>query len=302
MLFGGRPDTARPGRGATLPRVIRGLTGTTGALAGVSLAAAGAVVYRGRRELSEIEVTRHELTLPGLGPAFDGYRIVQLSDVHLDGWMTSARLMEAVKLANAESPDLVAFTGDFVSKQIPDDEQGLIDAFGSLRAPDGVAAVLGNHDHLVGTESVRRLVRASGLRELENDVHTLRRGADSLHLAGVDDLLQGRLRIDRVLQRLPDGGAAVLLCHVPDFADVAGPTGRFGLQLSGHSHGGQAVLPPFGPVVRPRYSRRYPLGYYEVAGMHLYTNRGLGTVHVPLRLNCRPEVTVFTLRSPEAVG
>jgi uncharacterized protein len=268
-----------------------------GLFAGLAVAAGG-VVYQGRRELHEIEVTRHELALPGLGPEFDGYRIVQLSDIHLDGRMTPERLMEAVKLANAESPDLVAFTGDFVSKQIPDDEQALVEAFRSLRAPDGVAAVLGNHDHLVGTESVRDLARASGVRELENTVHTLRRGVAALHIAGVDDLLQGKLRIDHVLEKLPAHGAAVLLCHVPDFADVSGPTGRFGLQLSGHSHGGQAVLPPFGPVVRPRYSRRYPLGYYEVAGMHLYTTRGLGTVHVPLRLNCRPEVSVFTLRSP----
>lgn len=268
-------------------------------IAGASLAVAGGLVYRGRRELTSLEVTHHELTLQGLGPAFDGYKVAQLSDVHLDGWMTSDRLLEAVELTNAESPDLVAFTGDFVSKQIPEDEQGLIDAFGSLRAPEGVVAVLGNHDHLVGAEHVRSLARASGVLELGNTVHTLRRGADSLHFAGVDDLLQGFLRIDQVLERLPEDGAAVLLCHAPDFADVAGPTRRFSLQLSGHSHGGQAVLPPFGPIVRPRYSRRYPLGYYEVADMPLYTNRGLGTVHVPLRLNCRPEITIFTLRSPQ---
>lgn len=260
---------------------------------------AGGVVYRGRRELHEIEVTRHELSLPNLGSAFDGYRIAQLSDVHLDGWMTRERLVQAVELANAESPDLVAFTGDFVSERVPLDSQGLIDAFRALHAPDGISAVLGNHDHLAGAEGVRRVARAAGVRELANDVHTLHRGSDSLHLAGVDDLYEGHLRIDRVLERLPGGAAAILLSHAPDFADVAGPTGRFGLQLSGHSHGGQAVLPPFGPLVRPPYSRRYPIGAYEVAGMRLYTNRGLGTVNIPLRLNCRPEVAVFTLRSPE---
>jgi predicted MPP superfamily phosphohydrolase len=287
-----------PGPGVRLLRVKTGISKTAGVLAG--MAAVGGVVYRGRWELNEIEVTRHELTLPGLGPEFDGYRIVQLSDVHLDGWMTPERLMRAVKLANREAPDLVAFTGDFVSRKSPDDEQGLMDAFSSLNAPDGAFTVLGNHDHLVGADYVRELARLSGLHGLYNDVHTIRRGSDRLHLAGVDDLLQGLLRIDRVLDRLPDDGAALLLCHAPDFADVAGPTGRFGLQLSGHSHGGQFVLPPFGPVVRPRYSRRYPLGYYEIAGMHVYTNRGLGTIHVPLRLNCRPEVTVFTLRSPRA--
>lgn len=266
---------------------------------GVAGAVAAGVIYRGRRELHQIEVTRHEVELPGLGPAFDGYRIAQFSDVHLDGWMTPERLARAIKFANAESPDLIAFTGDFVSRRLPLDTRGLVDAFRSASAPDGVVAVLGNHDHIVGAEGVRRLARAAEVRELANDVHTLRRGADALHLAGVDDLKEGHLRIDRVLERLPESGAAVLLCHAPDFADVAGPTGRFGLQLSGHSHGGQAVLPPFGPLVKPPYSGRYPVGSYEVGKMRLYTNRGLGTVHVPLRLNCRPEVSVFTLRPPE---
>lgn len=287
-------------RGVRLLRVSGGVSKATGMIAGAALAVAGGVVYRGRAELTSVEVTRHAITLPGLGRGFDGYRIVQLSDIHLDGWMTSDRLRDAVELANAESPDLAVFTGDFVSKQRPDDEQGLIGAFRSLRVPDGALSILGNHDHLVGAEYVRGLSRDCGLHELGNDVYTLRRGADTLHIAGVDDLLQGFLRMDLVLERLPKEGVALLLSHVPDFADVAGPTGRFSLQLSGHSHGGQFVLPPFGPVARPRYSRRYPLGYYEVAGMPLYTNRGLGTIHIPLRLNCRPEVSVFTLRSPES--
>lgn len=269
-----------------------------GLLAGAAVVAAGGVLYRGLRELDEIEVTRHELPLPGLGPAFDGYRISQLSDVHMDGWMTPERLMRAVELANAEAPDLVAFTGDFVSYHMPVDTGALVRAFRSLSAPDGVAAVLGNHDHLTGAGGVRRLGRAAGVDELTNEVRTLRRGRDSLHLAGIDDLQEGLPRINRVLERLPEDGAAVLLSHSPDFADVAGPTGRFGLQLSGHSHGGQIRLPPFGALYKPPYSEHYPLGLYEVARMRLYTNRGLGTVHLPLRLNCRPEVSVFTLRSP----
>lgn len=256
------------------------------------------MILRGRWELSRPEIRRVEVEIPGLGTAFDGYRVAQFSDVHLDGAMTLERLRRVVEMVNAESPDLVAFTGDFVSSRLPSDEKGLAEAFRELSAADGVAAVLGNHDHIVDAPEVRRIASSAGVCELRNDVLTLRRGADSLHLAGIDDLLEGKARIDRVLERLPLDGAAVLLSHCPDFADVSGPTGRFGLQLSGHSHGGQARLPLIGAVVKPPHSKRYPMGSYEISGMRLYTNRGLGTVKVPLRLNCRPEITVFTLRSP----
>lgn len=261
------------------------------------MAAASAVILRGRWELSRPEIRRVEVELSGLGPAFDGYRVVQFSDVHLDGAMSLKRLRRVVEMVNAESPDLVAFTGDFVSSRLPSNEKGLAEAFRELRSADGVAAVLGNHDHLVDAPEVRRIVLSAGVRELQNDVLTLRRGTDSLHLAGIDDLLEGEARMDRVLEKLPAGGAAVLLSHCPDFADVSGPTGRFGLQLSGHSHGGQIRLPLLGAVVKPPHSKRYPMGSYEVGGMRLYTNRGLGTVKIPLRLNCKPEITVFTLRS-----
>ncbi len=261
------------------------------------MAAASAVILRGRWELSRPEVRRVEVELSGLGPAFDGYRVVQFSDVHLDGAMSLKRLRRVVEMVNAESPDLVAFTGDFVSSRLPSNEKGLAEAFRELRSADGVAAVLGNHDHLVDAPEVRRIVLSAGVRELQNDVLTLRRGTDSLHLAGIDDLLEGEARMDRVLEKLPLDGAAVLLSHCPDFADVSGPTGRFGLQLSGHSHGGQIRLPLLGAVVKPPHSKRYPMGSYEVGGMRLYTNRGLGTVKIPLRLNCKPEITVFTLRS-----
>ena len=267
-------------------------------VSGAALAGALAAVLRGRWELSRPEIRRVEVELPGLGAAFDGYRVAQFSDVHLDGAMTLKRLRRVVEMVNAEEPDLVAFTGDFVSSRLPKNGKGMAEAFRELSAADGVAVVLGNHDHLVDAEGVRRIARSAGARELRNDVLTLRRGPDSLHLAGIDDLLEGKARMDLVLERLPANGAAVLLSHCPDFADVSGPTGRFGLQLSGHSHGGQIRLPLIGAAVKPPYSKRYPMGSYEVGAMRLYTNRGLGTVKVPLRLNCRPEITVFTLRSP----
>jgi predicted MPP superfamily phosphohydrolase len=101
--------------------------------------------------------------------------------------------------------------------------------------------------------------------------------------------------LDIPLRKLPEGGTAILLAHEPDVADYAADTGRFALQLSGHSHGGQIVMPLLGPPRLPPMGRKYYAGLYSVGGMHVYTNRGLGVVGLPLRLLCRPEITVITL-------
>jgi predicted MPP superfamily phosphohydrolase len=122
-----------------------------------------------------------------------------------------------------------------------------------------------------------------------------------LHVAGIDDIMEGGSRLDLVLRDLPDSGAAILLAHEPDFADVSAATGRFDLQLSGHSHGGQVRVPLLMRLALPPFSQRYTSGLYRVDGMLQYTNRGLGFVDMRLRFLCRPEITVLTLRSPNAL-
>lgn len=119
-----------------------------------------------------------------------------------------------------------------------------------------------------------------------------------LHFAGVDDVMEGRSRLDLVLQELPEDGTAILLAHEPDFADVSAATGRFDLQLSGHSHGGQVRLPLLGAPYLPPFSQRYASGLYEVGDMWQYTNRGIGFVDARLRFLCRPEITVLTFEAP----
>ena len=286
-----------------------------GALLGV-----GGLVYAREVEPYRVAVERVTLTLPRLALPFDGYRIVHISDLHLDGWMTPERLEQIVDLINQEAPDLVAITGDFatysplagaLARHVPP----LAAPLRRLAVP--AFAVLGNHDHkpdanlarralaAVGAarkarspaETVRRVLAASGVVELRNRVQTVRRGGAALHLCGVDSALRGMDRLGSVLDGLPAEGAAVLLAHEPDFADRSAATGRFELQLSGHSHGGQVKVPLLGAPLLPPLGRKYPGGLYGVKGMHLYTNRGLGS-HPRLRLNCRPEITLLTLRTP----
>ena len=158
-------------------------------------------------------------------------------------------------------------------------------------------AVLGNHDHWSGPDEVRRVVRDGGTTDLSNAARTLRHGGSELHVAGVDSVMEGEDRLDEVLDGLPGSGAAVLLAHEPDCADKSAAAGRFDLQLSGHSHGGQVRVPLFGPPVLPPLAEKYPEGLYGVGGMLLYTNRGLGMLPPRVRFYCPPEITVFTLRA-----
>ncbi len=268
-----------------------------GVMLGMTALGAGGLAYARTVEPGWIDITQLRLRLPRLSPAFHGYRLVQISDIHMDHWMTRERLAGVVRLVNDQRPDLVAITGDFVTHGYRRRAGNLEGPLGSLRGRDGAVAVLGNHDHWSSPAFVRSVISDSGIVNVSNRVHTVQRGRDVLHVAGVDDHWVGQDRLDLVLDRLPPQGAAILLAHEPDFADIGAATGRFDLQISGHSHGGQVRLPLLGAPILPPYGRKYPLGLYTVAGMLLYTNRGVGMLRPHIRLNCRPEITVYTFEA-----
>jgi uncharacterized protein len=253
----------------------------------------------GRKD-DQIEITEITLNMPHLDQAFWGYRLVQFSDIHMDTWMTREHLDAIVELVNQQNPDLIAITGDFVGNNPARHAQDLVVSLRKLKSNDGVVAVLGNHDHWRDPHTVSEILKASGIRELANRVHSLQRGESFLHIAGIDDYMSRAARFDQVLAQLPGKETAILLAHVPDFADISGPSGRFALQISGHSHGGQINLPLVGPPYLPRFARKYVSGLYQVGKMMLYTNRGIGKVHLPFRLNSRPEITVFSFESMRA--
>lgn len=245
-----------------------------------------------------VQTTRFNLTLPRLAPEFDGYRVVQFSDLHVDSWLGGERLAKIVALVNAEKPDTVVITGDFVGRRLTRPHADDLRRALSLLAPaDVTVAVLGNHDYKVNIDLVNEVILQSGLVNVSNHYHTLRRGRAVLHFAGVDSKGRKKYRLDKLMQKLPEEGAAILLAHEPDTADENAAVGRFDLQLSGHTHGGQVRLPFLGAPSLPRYGTKYPAGLYKIQTMLLYTNRGVGMGIPRIRLNCRPEITVFTLYS-----
>ena len=248
----------------------------------------------------KIELVR--LKLRRLTPGFHGMRIVQISDIHMGGWMDAERFQHIVNIAISQQPDLLFLTGDFLighvfNKNSEGHLQDLIEILSPHTNTIPSFAVLGNHDYWTNAEAVREMLKASGILNLTNAVFTLSRGSEHLHLCGVDDVWEGNVRLEDVLNQLPDDGAAILLAHEPDFADQSAVTGRFDLQVSGHSHGGQVVLPFLGPPILPYLGQKYPSGLYEVLEMYQYTNRGVGTGRLPVRLNCPPEITLFILEA-----
>ena len=257
------------------------------------------VLYVTQIEPDMVEITQPELYLPRLHPAFDGYRIVQLSDIHMGSGTNRQRMESAVTRVNQLQADAIVFTGDFVTREIEPFVDDLRDTLRELKAKDGVFTVPGNHDYWTNINMIRRIWQDAGVIDLSNRHHTLQRGDAIMHLAGVDDYVVHLADVDKVVREMPSEGAAVLLAHEPDYADISAKTGRFDLQLSGHSHGGQVVIPGIGAPVLPRYGRKYYSGLYQVEGMWQYTNRGLGTIHPRVRFNCRPEITLMTLRSPQ---
>jgi predicted MPP superfamily phosphohydrolase len=252
-------------------------------------------VNRGGYEPREFENGHVDVAIPGLDPVFRGYRIASIADVHLDEWRNALRFEEVISLINRQHPDLVAIVGDLFSYDVNGLSRQMVASLSKLRPQDATVAVLGNHDHFVGAATVRKVMQQSNVIDLSNDVLTLKKAGSTLHVAGVDSVMSRKHRLDSVLQKLPPTGPAILLVHEPDFADASSNTGRFSLQISGHSHGGQWIVPGIGPPIRGLHSRKYPLGRYRVGDMTHYTNRGIGTSIINLRINCPPEITVFSL-------
>jgi uncharacterized protein len=246
---------------------------------------------------SRFEVVHQPLHLPRLDEKLYGMRIVQISDIHMGGWMNYARFQQVIGLVLEQQPDLVTITGDFVSRLGSFDQtlNDLAAGLSALTRSVQTVTVMGNHDHWRGVGAIREMISTVKIVELRNQVFSLKKNGATLHLCGVDDVWERKDDLERVIGELPDNQAAILLAHEPDFAVRAARTGRFDLQLSGHTHGGQVVLPFFGAPVLPEYGQLFPAGLYQVGDMLEYTNCGVGMATLQIRFNCRPEITVFTL-------
>jgi predicted MPP superfamily phosphohydrolase len=264
--------------------------------AGIKALSISRYLYR-PNPLDWVDTNQVSIHISGLPREFDGYRLVQISDFHLGTWLTRDYLLDAVKQVNGQKPDLIAITGDFVTYQPEQFMDDLSAGVSRLSARDGIVAILGNHDHWTDPEIICQCLEQSGVSVLANRIFSVRRDGATLYMAGLDDMMVGKDDMSKILSELPGEQKAILLAHEPDYAEISSKTSRFSIQLSGHAHGGQIILPRFGALYLPSHARKYPAGLYNIDGMMLYSNSGLGTAELQFRYNSRPEIAVFTLRS-----
>jgi predicted MPP superfamily phosphohydrolase len=277
---------------------------------GAAAVATGAVAVGADSTLFEPlqpKLVKVEVPLSRLPTALDGLTIAQLSDFHYDDYLGKIPIRRAVEMVNQLQPHLVVLTGDFVTisvlssylhnaKQAADVIEPCAGLLSLMRSPLGVFTVLGNHDSDSDPERIVETLHAHGITALRNRSIPLQPNGGRMWLAGVEDVLVGKPDLDVTLRRIPRSEPVVLLAHEPDFADEVARR-PVDLQLSGHSHGGQIRFPLIGALYYPELARKYPRGLRQVGPLTLYTNVGLGTIRIPARLDCPPEVTLFTLRT-----
>ncbi len=290
----GRLAVRRRG-GALDPQRRRFLTrALAGTVAGTTTTAAVAGTWHG---LGTLAVRRITVKLPHLPAAFDGFTLAQLTDLHLGPMRGHSWMAEVVRKTNALRPDAVAITGDLVDgsvSQLADDVAPLR----SLRAPQGVYFVTGNHEYFVDVKAWLAHLDSMGIHVLHNRRMTLHRGAAALDIAGVDDHDGGRFvaghgpDLPKALKGQPPRRATVLLAHQPRIADEAARH-HVGLALTGHTHGGQILLWRYLVYLQQPYVD----GLHHHRGTWIYVSSGTGFWGPPMRLGSTAEITHVTLRA-----
>ncbi|HJZ54334.1 MAG TPA: metallophosphoesterase [Gemmataceae bacterium] len=247
-------------------------------------------------EASWLQIERPELPLPRLPLGFDGLRVAFLSDLHHGPYTPLDYVASVVRTTLTLQPDLILLGGGYSYK----DAKYIgpcFEVLAGLKAPLGVFGVLGNHDYWHGLAQTKAGMKAAGVVELTNAGVWVERGGSRFRLGGVDDLWAGKPDVAPAMGDATTADAGLLLSHNPDIAETLRDP-RVGLVLSGHTHGGQAVVPGVGaPFVPSRYGEKYLRGRVEAPATTVYVSRGLGTTVSPLRFGSRPELTLMTLRS-----
>lgn len=241
-----------------------------------------------------LAIERQEIYLRRLPKALDGLRIAHLSDLHYGPIVNPAHLERAIAAANDLRPDFIALTGDYISHD-RSYAAPCAELVGRLRARFGVFAVLGNHDHWTDAALIADLFRAEGITVLLNEGMRVDLEGESFWLAGVNDTMVGLEDLPLAMAGSVDDELKLLLAHNPIILRRAARAG-VDLVLSGHTHGGQVTLrPEKNRNGLPR--RRLLRGLGRRGNTQIYVTRGLGTVVLPIRYGCPPEVSLLELRS-----
>lgn len=278
------PSLASPERRQFLEHAVTAVTA-------IPFVAGGYGLLYGRLNL---ETARRTIRLARLPKVFRGFRIAQLSDIHIGPFMGENQIRKYVQIANDLKPDLMVVTGDYVTWD-PSTQHAVVNALRGLKAPFGVFGCLGNHELWTGTEdSITLLFEQAGIRILRQACVRISSAGEYLNLIGIDYAARGR-RFPELEKLAAPGAVNILLSHNPNTFDRAAAAG-IDLSLAGHTHGGQVALEFVSPEIAPsRLITPYVAGWFEKPGGQLYVNRGIGTIGVPIRAGAPPEITLFEL-------
>jgi predicted MPP superfamily phosphohydrolase len=241
-----------------------------------------------------VRIREIELAIPGLPRAFDGYRIAQISDLHIGSFDPKSQGLRWAKLTNAQNADLTVVTGDLVTSGTEFYEDAS-DVLAALRARDGVFVSMGNHDQWDNAKFTS-ILEQRNVSVLKNESRVIRRNDAAINVAALDDAYTGRANMALTLERRTPELVTILLAHYPSFFDAAAAA-NVQLTLAGHTHGGQLGIPFFGDrfnisTLRGEHAR----GVYRKSDSALYVNAGLGTTGPPMRIGVPPEIAVIVLR------
>lgn len=259
------------------------------------LAVSGAAAYSRLIEPYSYLIANHDIFIRDLPESFEGFRIAHITDVHHSNILGIEEIQKVVQLAQNAKPDLVALTGDYTTSYRRYIEP-CAEALGKLHAPEGVWAVLGNHDHYTDPELTTRALEKNHIEVLNNANALLRRGSDTLQLAGIDDWSWAANNWDRAFKGIDRSRPTILLSHQPSVFDLA-ESQQASLVLSGHTHGGQINFPFLGAPARlATKDLKYARGLFRRGNTQLYVSTGTGVIGLPVRFGARPEIAILTLR------
>lgn len=268
------------------------LTGLAGA---PLLAMSATAAYARFIEPYYYRILEQDVFIRDLPQAFENFRITQVTDVHHSRIVGLEEVQRVVSLAQSTKADLIALTGDYTTTYTRFIEP-CAEALSHLSAPEGVWAVLGNHDHYTDHELTSRALERNHIAVLNNANTKLTRGSETLQLSGIDDWSWARSDWNRAFYGLDQSRPNVLLSHQPGVLDLA-QTQHVSLILSGHTHGGQVSLPFVGTPARLAIKDlKYAHGLFRRGETQLFVSSGTGVIGLPIRLGIRPEIAVLRLR------
>lgn len=267
----------------------------------------GIPLYAAEVSRHEISIERHTIRLAGLPDAFHGWRIVQISDFHYGDFTEPFFLRDIVRRVNDLKPDMVVFTGDYVTvngifsrKHVCATAYPCAEILSKVTCPLRYC-VLGNHDTTYAQPSVMDALKIYHLPLLDNRFVAIEHNKGRIWLAGSGDASHNQMNLDKAIPPMSyrGGDPVILLLHEPDpLPKVA--RHNISLMLSGHTHGGQIRIPFLPPLVLPPLGKNYPEGLYHLGRTQLYVNRGIGAVRLPFRFNCPPEITEIILEPADS--